>query len=331
MIRLTRVGGVRSDVWTLAGLLMLSAVYFGCYEYALKDGADTDNLESPDTVDTDTPTETGSVDTSTPTDTDTPTDTGSADTDTPKDTEDTNTATDTDAGCPAGYQGVDCAEVCPSTRLAVEACHNPGVDCNTMIDGDHTTATSRECFLGQEACFPVDFDFSLSDRFYVNRVRFMSDWHNKRPRNWDLLASDDGVHYARVISASSNASPWRCVQGAPCTEAVPKECCPGGVEQDVSAVGAYYPKWDDFRFTGAVARHWRFRVHSLDGLGYLELYELEFFGNRCLGSLCSQTSCDGGICTGERPATCSCADCQPTASCESAFIDTGPGCVPADF
>lgn len=313
--------------WSLAllGLLILSVGASGCYEYALNSEADPGTGTSNDSTGTDKDTDTFSN----------PTDTGTlsdpADTGTQDDKTDTQTqadTVDTDADCPAGYQGVDCAEACPSSKLAIETCVNPMLDCSTMIDGDHTTATSRQCFLGREVCFPLDFDFVLSDRYYVDRMRFMSDWHNKRPQNWDLLASDDGVHYTRVISAQSNASPWQCIHGAPCTEAVPTECCPGGVEQDISAVGPNQPKWDDFRFTGAVARYWRFRIHSLYEPGYLELYDLELYGNRCLGTLCSEKNCGTGICTGKRPATCACADCQPTASCESAFAGTDPGCVP---
>jgi len=158
-------------------------------------------------------------------------------------------------------------------------------------------------------------------------LRFMSDWHTKRPETWELLASDDGVYYTLVLSAKSNSSPWHCVHDAPCTAAVPVECCPGHLMQDTSAVGDYFPKWDDFRFTGAVARYWRFRVLSMETPDFLELWDLEFYGNRCLGSTCSETNCNKGICTGERPAACNCADCQPTASCTSAFVGTSSGCV----
>lgn len=291
----------RFAFWMSASLLALSLGSLGCYKYTLQSTADTETNDSDSQTD--------DTDTSTP------------------DSE-TNQM-DTNAECPAaGSKGVDCDEPCASIKLAVQQCANAEVECGTCLDSNYETATVRECFSGEDKCFPVDFDFTLADRFYVDRIRFMADWHNKRPSTWDLLASDDGVHYTLVISAQSNSNPWNCVQDAPCTEAVPKECCPGGVTQDISAVGEYFPKWDDFRFTGAVAKYWRFRVHSIfSATVTMEIYELEFYGNKCLGTLCSHTSCDIGICTGDRPAACTCADCQPSASCTSAFVGTGEGCV----
>jgi hypothetical protein len=116
--------------------------------------------------------------------------------------------------------------------------------------------------VGEDNCFAVNYDFDLTQRYFVDRMRFKSDWWSKRPGTWDLLASDDGLNYSVIMSARSNQAPWKCVQGDPCTVAVPSACCPGGLTQDTSVVGDFYSKWDVFEFTGAVARYWRLRIKS---------------------------------------------------------------------
>lgn len=235
--------------------------------------------------------------------------------------------TDAGTGCPVGYQGDDCSFVCDSTKLKIASCTNSLFNCSEWIDGDHKTPNGEECADGEENCFAIDYDFDLFRRYYVNRLRFLSDWYNKRPGAWDLLASDDGVHFSLVMTARSNHAPWKCVQDEVCTEAVPEVCCPGGSLQDTASVGETYPKWDDFRFTGAVARYWRFRINTTDSPKNLTMYELELYGNDCLGSRCEVSPCETGVCTEDAPARCTCAACEPKAWCASAFTDNGPGCT----
>lgn len=258
-------------------------------------------------------------------DTGTDTDTGS---DAGSDTVgEVDTDTETGTGCPVGYKGDDCSFACESTKLKIASCTNALFNCSMWIDGDYTKAAGEQCADGEENCFAIDYDFDLLRRYYVNRIRFLSDWYSKRPGTWDLLASDDGVNFSFVMSARSNHAPWNCVQDEICTEAVPEECCPGGSRQDTTSVGKDYPKWDDVRFTGAVARYWRFRIKTTDDLYNLTMRELELYGNGCLGSRCEVSPCKSGVCTEEAPAQCMCAGCEPKAWCTSAFTGSGPGCT----
>ncbi|MCU0692477.1 MAG: hypothetical protein MUF54_13840 [Polyangiaceae bacterium] len=232
---------------------------------------------------------------------------------------------------PPGYRGEGCQQVCESTKLGIARCTNPLFDCSLWIDGNGKSSTGIQCPQGEGNCFAVNYDFDLAQRYFVDRIRFMSDWWAKRPGAWDLLASDDSVKYSLVMSARSNHAPWGCVQGEPCTAAVPEECCPGGVTQDTSSVGAWYAKWDDFRFTGVVAQYWRLRINTTDDPRSLVMAELELFGNGCLGSQCDVPTCTPGVCTEEGPASCACTDCQPEAACTSAFVGAVPGCTTPEF
>ncbi|MCU0662275.1 MAG: hypothetical protein MUC50_08110 [Myxococcota bacterium] len=238
------------------------------------------------------------------------------------------TASDTqDTDCPPGYDGEACAHTCESSALDILSCSNSLFNCSAWIDGKNNIGASYTCPVGQENCLLINFDFDLGQRFYIHRFRFLSDWWSKRPGNWALLASDDGVHYSLVMTGRSNRAPWQCVQGEPCTTAVPQECCPGGVTQDTSAVGTTYSKWDDFSFTGVVARYWRWRIDSTDQADWLIMNEVDFFGNACLGTRCDVPDCGTGVCTGAGPAFCACPDCQPEASCTSAWVGTPPSCT----
>jgi hypothetical protein len=256
-------------------------------------------------------------------------DTGSATEDSGSETQDTGSETEEDTGCSPGYQGAACTQICESTVLPIASCSNAVLSCDTWVDGNHNTSNSGNCgTLGLESnCFALDYDLDLSQRFYVHRVRFLSDWWSKRPDDWQLLASDDGVHYNLVLSAKSHANPWQCVQDEPCTPAVPEECCPGGVTQDTSSVGKYYPKWDDFAFTGVVARYWRFRIASTRDLQNLIMRELELLGNLCLGQRCKVSSCGEGVCTADGSGFCSVLEDIAPASCTSAFVGPAPGCT----
>lgn len=192
------------------------------------------------------------------------------------------------------------------------------------IDGDIETASSNQCPAG---C-ATDVDFDLGTRRFVKRLRFLSDWWAKRPGTWELWASDDNTNFSLVMQARSNHAPWRCVQGEPCTAEVPAKCCPGGATQDTSVVGPNYPKWDDFSFSGVAARYWRFRITKTDDADALIMRELELFGHDCLGELaCATSSCGPGVCTGQENAQCSCAHCEATASCTSAFTGVAPPCT----
>ncbi len=319
--------------WALA---VLSAVFFfqGVSGCAIDFSIESDSSSSVDSQtaagdsDTGTSADTGTgtgADTATGVDTHADT---AADTDTGSagDSE-MNTDTGTDTGCPVGYQGADCAQACESIKLDIASCSNISFDCSPWIDGDPKNETYQGCEDGGENCLAINYDFDLGDRFYVNRLRFLSDWFNKRPGTWDLLASDDGVNFSLVMSARSNRDPWRCVQDEPCTSAVPEVCCPGGIKQDTSSVGDNYPKWDDFGFTGVVARHWRFRIKSTDDPLNLIMREFELYGNSCLGSRCEASNCDTGVCTEKGEAFCMCAACEPPGSCTSAFVGDGPGCT----
>lgn len=229
--------------------------------------------------------------------------------------------------CALGHAGASCAS-CPQAKLTIQACAHASIMCSKWIDGNNKTDTSDKCPSGSSGCFATDIDFDLGSRQFVHRLRFLSDWWAKRPGTWELWASDDNVNFSLVMDARSNKAPWQCVQGEPCTSEVPTECCPGGVTQDTKAVGTYYPKWDDFTFSGVTARYWRFRIKTTDDSDSLIMRELELYGHDCLGELaCATSSCGTGVCTGQEKARCSCASCQSTASCTSAFTGVAPACT----
>ena len=227
--------------------------------------------------------------------------------------------------CALGYSGATCA-ACPQTKLTIQSCTHPTIACGEWIDGDNKTSTSDQC--QRAGCFATDVDFDLGSRQYVNRIRFLSDWWAKRPGTWELWASDDNVSFSIVMDARSNKAPWKCIQGDPCTAEVPTECCPGGATQDTTAVGSNYPKWDDFTFSGVVARFWRFRILTTDDSDNLIMRELELYGHDCLGELaCATPSCGAGVCTGQEAPLCACAGCVAPASCTSAFTGAAPACT----
>jgi hypothetical protein len=227
--------------------------------------------------------------------------------------------------CALGHAGPSCT-ACPETKLTIQACAHPTLDCSKWIDGNNKTDTTDQCKWAS-GCFATDVDFDLGTRQYVHRIRFLSDWWAKRPGTWEIWASDDNVNFSLVMSARSNKAPWKCVDGDPCTVAVPTECCPGGATQDTTTVGIHYPKWDDFTFSGVVARHLRFRIKTTDDADSLIMRELELYGHDCLGLTCATSSCGKGVCTGQENALCTCTDCQPTASCTSAFASAAPPCT----
>ena len=228
--------------------------------------------------------------------------------------------------CALGHEGATC-EACGETKLTIQACGHPSIACSKWIDGANGTSTGDSC-PSVGGCFATDIDLDLGFRRFVHRLRFLSDWWAKRPGTFELLASDDNVHFSSVMNGRSNKAPWKCVQGEPCTAEVPTECCPGGVTQDTSVVGTSYPKWDDFTFSGVTARYWRFRILATDDPDSLIMRELELHGHDCLGELaCANSHCGDGVCTGQEAASCSCAHCQPTASCASAFTGEAPACT----
>ncbi|MCU0660841.1 MAG: hypothetical protein MUC50_00775 [Myxococcota bacterium] len=233
-------------------------------------------------------------------------------------------------GCPPGFEGAGCAQACESIELDILSCANSRFNCSAWVDGKNATSAGEVCLESEPNCSAVDYNFDLGQRFYVQRFRFLSDWWSKRPDTWDLLASDDNVHFSLVMSGKSNRNPWRCVAGEACSPSVPQECCPGGVTQDTSTVGTTYPKWDDFSFAGVVARYWRFRLRATIDSLYLLMREVELFGNACLGSRCDESDCGTGVCTGESSAFCTCSDGQPQAGCTSAFVATAPRCTTAE-
>lgn len=298
------------------------------------DTATVTYVDSGSAVDTNGDTH-GETDTGEDTHVDTGIDTATGETDANTDTEsngnsDVSTDTQTDTGCAVGYRGPDCEEACDCAKLAIATCTSSSFDCSLWVDGNRKTGTEEECQDGEEGCFLRDYDLDLGGRFFVNRFRFLSDWWTKRPGTWDLLASDDGVSFSLVMSARSNHAPWRCVDGEPCTSAVPDLCCPGGEQQDTSSLLDDYPKWDDFRFTGVVARYWRFRIKTGDDPLLLRMQEMELYGHECLGSECEVSKCNTGVCTEKSPAFCTCPACEPTASCTSAFVGDGPGCTSSE-
>ncbi len=229
--------------------------------------------------------------------------------------------------CALGYAGPICT-VCPETKLTIQTCTNADIVCSEWTDGDPKTMTSNKCPSNKSGCFATDFDLDLGTRQYVHRLRFLSDWWNKRPGDWDLWASDDNVHFSLVMTARSNKAPWECLQDVPCTAEVPTECCPGGVIQDTATVGRNYPKWDDFTFSGVTARYWRFHIKTTDDADNLIMRELELYGHDCLGELaCATSSCGWGVCTGQEKERCTCAGCPSPGSCTSAFTGVAPACT----
>jgi hypothetical protein len=132
--------------------------------------------------------------------------------------------------------------------------------------------------------------YRLTDAAAVDRIRYRSDWHNKRPRNWQLWVSDEetltpGAGATLVTSGTGNEGPWRCVAGESClSDHVPDECCPDGRDQPQAPESEQVALWDEQDFAGVVGRIWWFRIQDTQDRINLTLAEVELHGRDCVGA-----------------------------------------------
>lgn len=210
--------------------------------------------------------------------------------------------------CPRGTMGASCEWACPEILLKPDACTtnaSAGPDCALYSDGDEVgfggvhcadvsdNATMSCVDQGVDGCteadgcvrdYLVQLDFGQDMR--VSLFRFMSDWHNKHPQNWELWVGDSAVELpgagaVRVLQGVGNTSPWRCVSGDACVEDVtPTGCCPNGYDQpqDTSAVGDFYSLWEVDLPAYGEGRFWIFVVRDSYDPGTVQLNEIEAWG-----------------------------------------------------
>ncbi len=181
-------------------------------------------------------------------------------------------------------------------------------NCERLYDGQESTSppaargltgtqcdpagTSELCTYGSECpegCIEdlwIRFDFGRSVQ--ANHFRFLADWWNKRPDNWELWVSDDPALQpnagATPVTAGVGArNPWQCVSGEACTDEVPDVCCPDGRDrpQDTRDVGDNWPKLDQQELSWQSGRYWYFLIKNTRDRSYLHLFEAQLFGGTC--------------------------------------------------
>lgn len=219
--------------------------------------------------------------------------------------------------CVAGERcdGANGCATCPSERVLPAACttSSPGElsDCDKLYDALEFGASpqrdgmdsfdcddngessfcdyGRGCDNGCIRDFWIQFD--LGAPRHVHRLRYMADWWNKRPDDWELWVSDDPTvtpesGATMVTSGVGHAADWKCVQGAPCDDlSIPDECCPDGREQpqDLRDVDEYWPRFDELEFTGQSGRYWYYVIRNTMDNNSCRLFEMELFGSDCTG------------------------------------------------
>jgi hypothetical protein len=171
---------------------------------------------------------------------------------------------------------------CESTMDEIYGMRNMhSIDCQT---------SPESCDFASEGCPVVGCirDFTLMYTFAkptsIGRIRYRSDWWNKRPRNWQLWASDDetlapGTGATLVTSGIGHVNPWVCVAGDSCApDEVPDLCCPDGRAQPQVPPNDFESLWDEQRFPSARGRVWWFRVQDTYEPNQMLLGEVELMG-----------------------------------------------------
>ena len=153
--------------------------------------------------------------------------------------------------------------------------------------------TSSFCTYGgncaAEGCISrVSFRYDLGQPQSVQRMRYRSDWWNKRPHHWELWASNSTQDVPQngaqlVANGIGKPAPWGCVTGEACTDDVPIECCPNGRNnpQDTVNVGTFYGKYDEATFGATEARYWYFVVVDTYEKNWFIQDEFELFSDIC--------------------------------------------------
>ena len=248
--------------------------------------------------------------------------------------------------CDDGFTGADCSATCTTSQLAPAGCfaNAASADCGNLIDGARAPTWNLNCASEPDTCVADGEDgcsnpngcirdayvgLDLGQSSAVSRLRYVSDWHSKSPKNVEVWFSDDpndvpdaGATY--LESYVGQPTPWKCVDGDPCDDeaAIPAECCPNGfgagLVQDTTNVGANYAKYDVIDLAEyASGRYWFLVVRDTYGgdLGFVS--EIELFGCGIDGDQCAEASCaNGGTCVdGVDSFTCDCATGYTGSTC----------------
>ncbi len=190
-----------------------------------------------------------------------------------------------DAGPPVSYP----ASGCSISTKAITACEN-------TKDGNHVTGVHHVCTSGDDVCTFADacsakgcvrdvwLAHDLGGLRTITRARFIADWWNKRPKNYQIWASnspsDVPMAGATLIATSvGHPNPWRCVKGETCSDLdVPDQCCPDGRSAPQAPASTTIAKFDTVNFPVHAGRYWYLLVRDTYAATDLGMYEIEYLG-----------------------------------------------------
>lgn len=196
--------------------------------------------------------------------------------------------------------GADAAIACNGTfeRVWPSSCGASvaGTDCKRALDANAQSRFSVACDRHPEACDfqsagctelgcirDVTLRLSLPQARRLDRLRFRSDWWEKRPSNYELWVSsadtmgpDSGA--TLVSAALAERRPWVCQAGESCTpDYVPDHCCPAGRDAPQDPPTEFESLWDDLQVPGVEGRVWWLRVRDTTDTEHLSIFEIELY------------------------------------------------------
>ena len=201
--------------------------------------------------------------------------------------------------CPDGSQ---VSGSCSVSVASGGSCVDAGtLECDALTDGDVSTNGFLDCETdpGVDGCSGTvvenaDVLFDFGAPVSMAGVRFLSDWHIKRPDVYEVWVSDDasdlpGAGATLVATGQGKENPWQCVAYEECDYWTPDACCPNGRDkaQDTTAVGEHHPKHDILAFAPTMGQYWHFRVVNSKDAPRLSLVDLEFLESSCDLSIAS--------------------------------------------
>jgi len=183
-------------------------------------------------------------------------------------------------------------------RLWPSSCGSsvPRTECERALDADAQTRFSVACERHPEAC---DFQsagctetgcirdltlrLSLPQARRLERLRFRSDWWEKRPSTYELWVSsteamgpDSGA--TLVSAALAQRAPWVCQAGESCApDYVPDHCCPAGRDAPQAPPTEFESLWDDLEIPAVDGRVWWLRVRDTSDKNQLSIFEIELY------------------------------------------------------
>ncbi len=186
-----------------------------------------------------------------------------------------------------------------SMHFPASACVSSIMDsmsCTLIKDGKEGTSWGHYCAQGDGVCsfegacstsgcvIDLWWGFDLGAVRTISRVRFLSDWWSKRPKNYEIWASDNpsDVPFAGaslVATAVGHQNPWRCVAGESCLDpSVPDACCPNGRDAPQAPPSTTNAKYDSRDFPAHAARYWYLVVRDTYAVTDLTLREVTYWG-----------------------------------------------------